>query len=152
MSEPKRNVGLRTLQRALGGMTDPFSALNRPMYSPAGQPWVPPADVIDSPTHIVIRMEVPGVDRRELSIMQEGRLIIVEGERVRPPGEEHQASLLMMEIQYGPFGRVFELPEYVNVEDIQAVYRQGFLTIRIRKSPTPPHCVNFIRINIQESS
>lgn len=123
----------------------------RPVYSPVGEPWLPSADVADCGDHLVLRLEVPGIDPAELVVVQRERSVTVQGVRHRPSGDEN-ASFEAMEIQYGPFGREFVLPEYVDLESIEARYENGMLTIRAPKCSRVSAQSAVVRIHIQEQS
>ena len=129
-----------------------ISPSGRPVYAPAGKPWKPPADVAEQDHAVLIRMEVPGIDENDLSILQEGRHVIVQGRRARPP-EESGSRFHLMEIQYGPFARAFEFPEYLDLAGVSAAYQNGFLLLTVPKSKKAPASRNYIKIAItQEGS
>lgn len=120
----------------LGGMEHLLDSAQRCRFEEAGRPWIPAADVADHGEHIAIHLEVPGIDPREISVVQREHLVIIQGHRHRPSGGD--ATFIQMEIQDGPFERVFEFSDYLDLNDIMAEYRLGVLTVRIRKSPLPP--------------
>lgn len=120
------------------------------MFSAPGQPFVPPTDVVEYSDRVVIRMEVPGVDRDELMIVQEDRFVIVQGKRKRPPHEREAQTYRLTEIQYGPFGRVFEFPDFLDLSQVRADYDEGFLTIRIPKTGKAPRQPISLRIRIEK--
>ncbi|MCB2154210.1 Hsp20/alpha crystallin family protein [bacterium] len=148
MSESKKR---RHPSRPSGGPFDPLATPVRPWFSLAGQPWVPQTDVAESEEFILIRMEVAGISMDELSVTQEEQTIVVQGYRSPPPREEH-CSYQLMEIQYGPFERVFEFPASLELEEITATYDAGFLNIRIRKTAKAPRKPISLRIKVQEES
>lgn len=132
-------------------MTDPLAASSRPRFSVAGDPWIPAADVADCGTLVVIRMEIPGIDPEELLVLQDGRTLLIQGQRLRQE-QDTEACFHLMEIQYGPFERTFDLPEYLDLDGIAADYRDGFLTIRIRKAVGPPREARVLKVRIQETT
>jgi len=117
-------------------------------YASAGQPWTPPADVLETETEILIFLEVPGIDVEDLSVVQEGRQVIVQGHRTRPNTED--ARFHSMEIQYGPFARVFDFPDYLDLSTINASYGEGFLQLRVRKTKKPLESQRFVKIAINK--
>jgi HSP20 family protein len=116
-------------------------------FAPAGLPWAPNADVVTLDHEIVVRLEIPGADTSELLVVQQGRQLVIQGVRPRPDdgeGARHE----MMEIQYGPFARVFEFPGYVRLEDIQASYEAGFLVIRLARCMKAPRASLTVRVTV----
>ena len=148
MSESKKR---RHPSRTSGGPFDPLATSVRPWFSLAGQPWVPQTDVAESEEFILIRMEVAGISMDELCVVQEEQTVVVQGYRSPPPREEH-CTYQLMEIQYGPFERVFEFPASLELQEVTAHYDAGFLNIRIRKTAKPPRQTLSFRIKIEEES
>jgi HSP20 family protein len=107
----------------------------RPVFSLSEKVWNPPADVYETRDSLVIKMEIPGVDREGLETVVEGNCIVVRGcrrEMSSLPKEDYH----LMEIRYGRFERVFGLPVKVRVEEIEAHYNNGFLVVTVPKKPT----------------
>ena len=143
---PSFSISMQTSSASL----DPLGG-GRTRFSTPGNPWVPSADVADCLDHVVIRIEIPGIDPDDLLVLQNGRMLLVQGHRTRVE-EEGETCLHLMEIQYGPFERAFELPEYLDLDDIQATYKNGFLLIRIKKSVQPPRETRVLQVRVQETS
>ncbi len=95
---------------------------------------VPPADVYESRDLFLIRLEMPGLDRDTLSVSLEGKRLVITGlkKTFRSSGDVvfHQ-----VEIDYGEYRRIFELPGEVDAESIKATYKDGHLYIAIPKAP-----------------
>jgi len=100
-----------------------------------GTTWSPNTDIFETDDEIVIRMEAAGLDKDRLQVTLQGDHLIVRGHRP----ESHPGSPVtyqQMEIPYGPFEKVFILPEEIRNNPIRAVYRKGMLEVRIsKKSP-----------------
>jgi HSP20 family protein len=98
------------------------------VVSPSG--WAPRADIYETADHILVVVEVPGVERSDIEIVVQGRYLRVSGTR----GEPSAAGCMrwhQMEIAYGPFERVVALPAEADPERIEATYRDGFLRIQV---------------------
>ncbi len=94
--------------------------------------FVPPVDVYEDEHSIQLKLEVPGVDEKDLDIKVENNLLTVSGER-KFEKEEKEENFHRVERRYGSFSRSFTLPNTVNTEDIQADYDHGVLKIRLTK-------------------
>lgn len=92
--------------------------------------WIPPADCFASKDTFVIRLEVPGIDRKDLKVFVAGGECLVRGERKQP---EWQAEMrpLMIEHSWGPFERHFPLPEGCVLGKVSARCENGVLELRI---------------------
>ncbi len=92
--------------------------------------WVPNTDVYETDTGLVIKVELPGMKSENLEITVEGNQLRVAGNRpdgCRPPN----CSFLVMEISYGPFESVLELPQGYDLSEAKAIYVNGFLRIDV---------------------
>ena len=103
--------------------------------APGEAAWRPLADVFETERAVMIRLELAGVPREEITVTLDGRLLTVSGTR-RDEFEGGERIYHQAEIAYGRFERRFTLPWEAAEEDIRAVYRNGFLTLTIHK-PSP---------------
>jgi HSP20 family protein len=127
---------LNTLQRQMDRLfrdsfhfSDPFRLAGS---STNGGTFVPSADVYETPDTIQLRLEVPGVDEKDLNITIENGALTVRGERKREEGEKEE-NFLRMERPYGAFSRTFTLPQGVDADHINASYVNGVLTVELNK-------------------
>ena len=97
-----------------------------------GGTFVPSADVYETPESIQLRLEIPGVEEKDLNIMIENGVLTVRGERKLEEGEKEQ-NFLRMERPYGTFSRSFTLPQTVDTDRINANYVNGVLMIELTK-------------------
>jgi len=94
--------------------------------------FVPPVDIYEDEHSIQLKLEVPGVDEKDLDIKVENNTMIVSGER-KFEKEEKEENFHRVERRYGSFSRSFTLPNTVSTDDIQASYENGVLKIRLAK-------------------
>lgn len=90
----------------------------------------PAVDVYVSgePPTISVELDAAGIDPDELQITIDGDLLVIEGERRRPPGRR---SYQHAEIDWGPFQRRVRLPTSVDLDRVSATYTAGLLTIAL---------------------
>src|SRR4051794_12855844 len=93
--------------------------------------WAPAVDVSEDHEKIHVKVEVPGMDEKDLRINYEDGLLSVSGERQFERREDH--SYHRIERAYGSFLRTFSLPRSVDSSQIVASYRNGVLEIDIPK-------------------
>ena len=97
--------------------------------------WCPATDVYETETHVVLMVEVAGVDPDSLEVTLEDNLLRVAGRRPRMAPRRPCLALHQMEIEYGPFERLINVPPRLNGDSAQANLENGFLEIRIPKPP-----------------
>ena len=93
--------------------------------------WAPAVDVAEEGDKILVKVEVPGVDEKDLKINFEDGLLTVTGERQFERKDERNYHRI--ERSYGTFTRSFTLPRTVDPNSITASYRNGILEIEIPK-------------------
>ena len=106
------------------------SSLNSQRWTTRPYLWRPPTDVYELEQSIVVRLEIAGMGEADFTITLQDRLLTVRG--VRQDISERRA-FHQMEIRYGEFACEIELPAPVVVEEAQAEYRSGFITIQLPK-------------------
>jgi HSP20 family protein len=94
--------------------------------------FVPPVDVYEDEKSIRLKMEVPGIEEKDININLEDNLLTVKGER-KMESETKEENYHRIERSYGSFSRSFTLPNTVNPEDVKAGYAKGVLTISLGK-------------------
>ncbi len=95
--------------------------------------WQPVSDLYETESHLVIEMELPGVLQENVSLEVHGSQIVVFGEK-RLEKEASKGAYRMLERSYGPFSRVFVLPDNIESSSIKAVFRNGILRVLIPKA------------------
>src|SRR6266480_2261376 len=92
--------------------------------------WVPNTDVYATDNGLVVKVELAGMRSEHLEITVEGNRLRISGNR--PDGcRAPKASFLVMEINYGPFESVLELPPGYDLSQAKAAYLNGFLRIDV---------------------
>ena len=110
--------------------------------------WVPNSDVYVMEGGIVIKVELAGMRREDLELTIEGNRLRISGQR--PDGcRAPKCKFLVMEINYGAFESMIELPAGYDLSEAKASYQNGFLRIDVPwrparrpknyPSPTPVH-------------
>ena len=123
--------------RELQDRIDRMNRLFREPYRPEGPEealtttsFAPPVDIYEDEHNITLKMEVPGIDEKDIDVLIENNTLTVRGER-KFEKEEKEENFRRFERQYGRFTRSFTLPSSVETENIQANYDKGALEIRL---------------------
>ncbi len=93
--------------------------------------WAPPVDVSEDNEKIHVKVEVPGMDEKDLKVNYEDGLLTITGERQFERKDDRNYHRI--ERAYGSFTRSFSLPRTVDASQIVASYRNGVLEIEIPK-------------------
>ena len=100
---------------------------------PAGAAdWVPPADIFETKTEFVVKLELPEVSQSDIDVRLDENRLVISGER-RLTGEAKREDYHRIERGYGRFARSFTLPDKIDRERIEASYRDGVLRLTLPK-------------------
>ena len=92
--------------------------------------WVPNTDVYVTDGNLVIKVELAGMRREDLDLTVEGNRLMISGQR--PDGcRAPKCKFLVMEINYGFFESVIELPPGYDLAQAKATYLNGFLRVEV---------------------
>jgi HSP20 family protein len=94
--------------------------------------FAPAVDVYEDEHNVALKIEVPGIDEKDIDIRVENNLLTVHGER-KIEKEEKEENYRRVERQYGSFTRTFTLPNTVDADNVQATYDKGVLKITLPK-------------------
>ena len=94
--------------------------------------WIPAMDLVESPQHIVLKADLPGLTDEDVKIEVEDNVLTVSGER-KAEHEDKREGFVRVERAFGAFRRSLTLPEGVDAERVTASFDNGVLEIRIPK-------------------
>jgi HSP20 family protein len=104
---------------------DPEEALTTTSYAP-------PVDIYEDEHNIIVKLEVPGIDQKDIDVRIEGNTLTVHGER-KIEKDEKEENFRRVERQYGSFTRSFTVPSSVDPGQVSAHYDNGVLRIKLAK-------------------
>jgi HSP20 family protein len=94
--------------------------------------FAPAVDVYEDEHKVSLKIEVPGIDEKDIDVRVENNTLTVHGER-KIEKEEKEENYRRVERQYGSFIRTFTLPTTVDTENVSANYDKGVLKITLPK-------------------
>jgi HSP20 family protein len=125
--------------RATATLQDRMNRLLRESFNPEGPEealttsgFAPPVDVYEDEHNFTLKIEVPGVEEKDIDVRIENNTLIVHGER-KFEKEEKEENYRRVERQYGSFTRSFTLPNSVDPGQVSAHYDKGVLKINLAK-------------------
>ena len=109
--------------------------------------FAPAVDIYEDEHNITLKVEVPGIDEKDIDVRLENNTLTVRGER-KFEQEEKEENYRRVERQYGSFSRSFTLPPIVDTENVQASYDKGVLEIPLgKKAEAKP---KQIKVNVEK--
>ena len=128
--------------REFSAMQERMNRMNRlfrESYSPEGPEealttttLAPPVDIYEDEHNIVLKIDVPGIDERDIDVRIQNSTLTVHGER-KIEKEEKEENFRRVERQYGSFTRSFTLPSSVDPGQVSAHCDKGVLKINLAK-------------------
>jgi HSP20 family protein len=115
---------VNSLFRDINGDNDPLAAAS----------FVPAVDIYEDDKKVVLKLEVPGIEEKDLDVRVEHHTLTVKGER-KFEAEEKEQNFHRIERRYGSFFRAFTLPSTVDTENVKAAYNAGVLKLELAKKP-----------------
>lgn len=97
--------------------------------------WNPAVDIYENEDSIVVQAELPGVERDQIAVDVDGRILTLKGERSTEQ-EAKEDNYYRRERVYGRFERAFTLPAEVDPDQIKADFKDGVLKIEVPKPET----------------
>jgi HSP20 family protein len=94
--------------------------------------WQPDVDIYETEDSIVIKADVPDVERKDIEVRIEDNTLILKGER-RHEDDVKKESYHRIERYFGRFQRSFNLPATIRQDNVSAVCERGVLTITLHK-------------------
>ena len=94
--------------------------------------FAPAVDVYEDEHQITLKIEVPGIEEKDIDVRIENNTLTVHGER-KFEKEEKEENYRRIERQYGSFTRSFTLPTTVDPEKVSANYDKGVLKVSLAK-------------------
>ena len=95
--------------------------------------WAPPVDIFEKSDQLVIRAEIPGVQKEDMDVRIENRVLTLHGER-KQETDVREENAYRMERVYGTFTRSFILPTTVDAAQVHATYKDGVLEVSVPKA------------------
>jgi HSP20 family protein len=148
MAEAKKETGKKEIQRAAPARAlSPLEEMERMFESGWMRPWswkwpgrlaapfegrMPSVDVIDRDEEVLVRAELPGVEKKDLDVAMSDNAITIKGTSSREEKEE-KGEYYRHEISRGTFSRTVTLPAQIDSEKARAEFKDGILEIHLPK-------------------
>ncbi len=124
---------LENLQREMNNLFD--ISLSRPDYddtSLLGGMWAPAIDIFDTKDSLVVKTDLPGMDKNDISVSIQQNILTISGDKKRE-SKIKEDDYLRTERFYGSFHRSITLPVDVDQTKVHASFKDGVLELTIPK-------------------
>ena len=126
-------MNMMSMQNRLNRMfNDPDWMAGRLDEGMARDRWNPVIDLYEKDDQFVIKAELPGVDKDNISVDLKDRTLTISGERSHEK-EVKEENYYRQERSFGKFKRAFTLPADVDPDKIKAEFKDGLLKIEVAK-------------------
>lgn len=95
--------------------------------------WSPLVDIYEAENKFLVRAELPGVDKEEVTVSVDENVLTIKGKKSFNEASEGE-QWKRVETRHGEFSRSFTLPEDIDADKISATYKDGVLELAIPKT------------------
>ena len=103
-----------------------------PALRDSAENWQPRVDIFEEDESIVVKAELPGMEKKDIAIDVKDGVLTLKGEKAEEK-EIKEGGYYRRETCCGSFQRAFTLPKNINPEVITAEYKDGILKVRLPK-------------------
>jgi HSP20 family protein len=103
-----------------------------PFFRNRAGEWSPSMDLSETKDSLVVKVELPGLDAKDIDVSISGNLLTIKGEKKKEE-EEKDEHHYCSERYYGSFQRVFQLPTHVKADQVEATFDKGVLKVTLPK-------------------
>lgn len=122
------------LTRFTPGKSGPIATKRDEDFYPGATGWgLLAGDVYEDERRLVVRIEIPGMEKEDSDIEVHDDTLIVKGEK-HFEREASEGRYRILQCAYGHFQRVIPLPARIRTEAVEASYRNGVLKIELPKT------------------
>lgn len=90
-------------------------------------------DMSETDKELVLKAELPGLTDKDVEVSVNHEMLTIRGEKKQEKEEQNESGWYRIERQYGSFSRSIPLPYEVDVDKIEALFKNGVLTIKMPK-------------------
>lgn len=116
-----------------------------------GYAFMPAAEIHENPDQIKLKIEVPGIEAKDLDIKVTAEAVAITGERKSETKQEDK-GMKRSEFRYGRFQRIIPLPTRIQNDKVQAEFNNGVLCLTLPKAEEEKNKVVTVSLNGQQSN
>lgn len=147
--DPFRDIS--QLQREMNRLFDRMVTTSDGETEIVGASFIPSAEIHETPEQIQLRIEVPGIEAKDLDVKVTAEAVAITGERKSEINQEDK-GMKRSEFRYGKFQRVIPLPTRIQNEKVQAEFKNGVLCLTMPKAEEEKNKVVTINLGGQNNN
>ncbi|MEB3338418.1 MAG: Hsp20/alpha crystallin family protein [Leptolyngbyaceae bacterium] len=141
--EPFREM--ETIQRQMNRLFEQMITPGDGERLAEGVNFIPAAEIEETPEDVRLRMEVPGIDPKDLDVKVTEDAVSITGER-KTEFKEEERGMRRSEFRYGRFQRILPLPSRVQQDKVNAEFRNGVISLTLPKAEEEKHKVVTVKL------
>lgn len=136
-TRPTRSQVSTLVRDPLGMFREEMDDLMSRLWSGKQDGWLtgnfaPSFDLTEADNAFEVRMDIPGMESKDIDVQVHGNLVTIAGER-KEEKEEKGKTFHRLERRTGKFSRSLTLPCSINEDEVAAEYSKGVLTLKLPK-------------------
>ena len=137
-----------SLQRQMNRLFDGMISLDSSGFN-GGNTFMPAAEMNETPEAIHLKLEVPGLEAKDLDVQVTQSAVSIKGER-KSESKTEKDGVTCSEFRYGSFRRVIPLPARIQNTNVTAEYKDGILNLTLPKSEEEKNKV--VKVNLEQAA
>ena len=139
-----------SVQREMNRLFDQMMSNGDRGVEMAGYSFVPSAELHETPEQIQLKVEVPGLEAKDLDIKVTAEAVAITGER-KSEIQNEDKGVKRSEFRYGTFQRIIPLPARIQNDKVQAEFQNGILCLTMPKDEQEKNKVVTVSLNGQSN-
>jgi HSP20 family protein len=139
---------MSSLQREMNRLFDRMMTAGDGGTEMAGYSFIPAAEIHETPEQIQLKIEVPGLEAKDLDIKVTAEAVAITGER-KSETQQDDKGMKRSEFRYGRFQRIIPLPARIQNDKVQAEFKNGVLCLTMPKAEEEKNRVVTVSLNEQ---
>ena len=107
--------------------------------------FIPPAEIQETSEAINLKLEVPGMEAKDIDVHVTAEAVAISGER-KSETKAEEGGMTRSEFRYGSFRRVIPLPTRIKNDQVQAQFKNGLLSLTLPKAEAEKNKV--VKVNL----
>ncbi len=117
------------IKREMERLIREFSGIDTDLMSDSSNVAIP-VDIFEVNNEVFIQAEIPGIKKGDVKVFVSRNKVFIEGVK---PAKREKANYIWMERPYGTLKRVIELPQACDTRTISAEYKNGILSLKLKR-------------------
>ncbi len=141
---------MSSLQREMNRLFDRMMSTTGDGGEMASIAFIPAAEMHENPDNIKLRIELPGMEAKDLDVKVTAEAVSISGER-KAETQAEEKGMKRSEFRYGRFQRMIPLPARIQNDKVQAEFQNGVLCLTMPKAEEEKNKVVTVNLSGQSN-